>query len=290
MGLKYMPFFVGDYVADTGMLNTEEHGAYFLLLINMWTNGGRLPNVPRKLAAVAKLGPKKWAAIWPNLEHYFEVDGEWLVNRKLQRVMGKAEESSSQKSTAGRQGAAAKALKNQESAPNSAEASRAKAESKKESPTPKPKDSSSPPATARRRAPETPIPEGFPDDAARQAAQERIQAARVNVSVQREAMKFRDWCLSRDHRYRDWPAAFRNWIGKAIEFAGGDPAANVVTLPPNRDMELRMWRAWMQEFSRNRNCTWDRQRRGPRPDEPGCVIPADIMAEFGHQPALARAQ
>lgn len=49
----------------------------------------------------------------------------------------------------------------------------------------------------------------------------------------------------------------------------------------------RMWRSQMADWMEAPEI-WDRHARGPRPDEPGCRIPPEVMAEFGYTPPPTR--
>lgn len=55
------PFSIGDYMQDTVTLSAEEHGAYLLLLMAQWSNGGEpLPNDPCVLARICRMPRRRW--------------------------------------------------------------------------------------------------------------------------------------------------------------------------------------------------------------------------------------
>lgn len=59
-----MTISVPDYIADTMHLSTEQHGAYFRLLMFIHANGG-LPDDEPGLARVAGVSPFKWRRMRP---------------------------------------------------------------------------------------------------------------------------------------------------------------------------------------------------------------------------------
>ena len=69
----WMPLFIGDYLADTGHLTTEEHGAYLLLMFHYWRRGP-LPNDAKRLAAIVGLRKDAWSRAWGALEQFFTLD------------------------------------------------------------------------------------------------------------------------------------------------------------------------------------------------------------------------
>jgi uncharacterized protein YdaU (DUF1376 family) len=86
----FMPFYVGDYLADTSHLSCEEHGAYLLLLFAAWKRGGRLPNDPVQLARIAACPQRRWMKVWGIIAHFFHVEGDQLVQHRVVREVEKA--------------------------------------------------------------------------------------------------------------------------------------------------------------------------------------------------------
>lgn len=80
----WMPLYIGDYLGDTMQLTTEQHGAYLLLIMAYWKNGGALPAVDQQLAATCKMTADAWSNAKAMLEYFFDVNdapGYWTHNR-----------------------------------------------------------------------------------------------------------------------------------------------------------------------------------------------------------------
>ncbi|WP_083819124.1 YdaU family protein [Komagataeibacter oboediens] len=91
----WMPLYIGDYLADTAGLSTLQHGAYILLMMDIWRNGPA-PNNPHRLARIAKMDMATWEGeVWPELSHFFIVNDDGLLDQKrLRAEKNKAEEVS----------------------------------------------------------------------------------------------------------------------------------------------------------------------------------------------------
>lgn len=79
----WMPLYVADYLRDTTHLTRDQHGGYMLLLMACWNSGGRLPNDPGQLAAIARATPAEWRRMAPILLRFFQVDGEDIVHGRV---------------------------------------------------------------------------------------------------------------------------------------------------------------------------------------------------------------
>jgi uncharacterized protein YdaU (DUF1376 family) len=101
MSRPWMPFYVADYLADTGHLSTTQHGAYVLLIIHYWRRG-ELPDDDAKLARIAKLSVKNWTEfIKPDLQPLFH-DG-WH-HKRIDHELEKQEILRTKRAMAGRRG------------------------------------------------------------------------------------------------------------------------------------------------------------------------------------------
>jgi uncharacterized protein YdaU (DUF1376 family) len=87
-----MPVYIGDYLADTMHLSTEQHGAYLLLLFHLWRRG-ILHDDDASLGQITGLSKSGWSSHRPVLAAFFEIrDGLWhhgRVERERTRVSAK---------------------------------------------------------------------------------------------------------------------------------------------------------------------------------------------------------
>src|SRR5258708_36281942 len=94
-----MPVFIGDYLADTMHLSTEQHGAYLLLLFHLWRRGS-LHDDDGTLAQITGLTSTAWSQARPVLGEFFQIhDGLWRhgrVERERIRVAAKQQSNSKQ--------------------------------------------------------------------------------------------------------------------------------------------------------------------------------------------------
>lgn len=71
-----MPLYIADYLAKTSHLSAQEHGAYLLLIMHYWKNGG-LPANAQQLQRICRLDADAWEDAKVVLAEFFEIDNGW---------------------------------------------------------------------------------------------------------------------------------------------------------------------------------------------------------------------
>lgn len=69
----YMPLYTGRYLRKTRRLRDRHHGAYLLILMALWEEGGSLPDDSEELRQIACSDKRTWAATWAKIRPYFSI-------------------------------------------------------------------------------------------------------------------------------------------------------------------------------------------------------------------------
>jgi uncharacterized protein YdaU (DUF1376 family) len=88
----WMPLYIGDYLADTARLTTEQHGAYLLLIMDYWRSG-KLPDNDQVLAQICKLSPDAWSNAKAMLKQYFDIDEGFWIHKRIESEIAEAKEN-----------------------------------------------------------------------------------------------------------------------------------------------------------------------------------------------------
>lgn len=93
----WMPLYIGDYLSDTMHLTTEQHGAYLLLIMAYWKNGGPLPASDEQLAAICRMPTDAWSNARVVLENFFHLsdEGKW-ESKRVEKEMQSAGQKKAQ--------------------------------------------------------------------------------------------------------------------------------------------------------------------------------------------------
>lgn len=105
----WMPLYIGDYLADTSHLTTEQHGAYLLLLMALWKRGGDgLPDVDANLAAAARMPTTRWKVARMALIDgvLLRTDGKAVTQKRLDEELTRAGQITKARANAGAKGGA----------------------------------------------------------------------------------------------------------------------------------------------------------------------------------------
>lgn len=237
----WMPLWIGDYLADTMSLTRDQHGAYLLLIMAYWRNGGPLLADDDELAATARATEAEWPKLRARvMEKFFtERDKLWHHDR-IDREIAQSQERAQKAESKARAAADARWSKPSSNAPSNAPSiPQAKLE---ECPSPSPSSISpslrSGEGGARKRG--TRLPDDWePSEADRAFCLQK----RPDLDLQATALQFRNHWTAKpgaDAVKLDWAKTWQNWVLR--EKPG--PAAKKQGAPPTesffeRDLRLR---------------------------------------------------
>jgi uncharacterized protein YdaU (DUF1376 family) len=86
-----MPFYVGDYRADTQHLSPAQHGAYMLLIMHYWQHGG-LPDDDEQLARIVGMTAAEWRKNRPVIRAFFREGWQHpRINREIETALAQYE-------------------------------------------------------------------------------------------------------------------------------------------------------------------------------------------------------
>lgn len=73
MERAYMPLYIGRYFRKTRRFRDRHHGAYLMILMTLWEEGGSLPHDLEELRGLACSDPRTWPATWAKIAPFFTI-------------------------------------------------------------------------------------------------------------------------------------------------------------------------------------------------------------------------
>ena len=287
MALPYMPLYVADYLGDTQHLTCEQHGAYLKLLMCLWRAEGELPNDRLKIARMVGLTPARWDKIAPEVMAFFHSNLAYFWSPRLNAELQKADEYLAQKRAASESAHEAKRLKKQETGLPGGVPTTVTVTTKDLFQDSLPSDTSMSPAEAceaiwseapvqaRKRSGKGPLLKALVAAKARRknlaAIRQAVGAYYLDPEKSKEDYRWARGVhrVVQDDYWESWAQA------EGVEHI-------------DVDLQRRNWRSQMRSWLA-KDYPWNRDARGPAPDEPGCRIPLEIMAEFNYAPPQRQA-
>lgn len=95
MAKAWMPFYIADYLADTGHLTTEQHGAFVLSLFHYWQSNQPLPANAVQLQMICRcMDAAKFVQIWDVVSMFYIREGDSWRNNRMDKELAKAHQLS----------------------------------------------------------------------------------------------------------------------------------------------------------------------------------------------------
>ena len=231
--INYYKFNIGDYAAATRHLTMLEHGAYRLLLDLYYTTEAPIPADLKE--AVRRAGARtkeEEQAVETVLREFFEETAAGWIHRRCEQEIEAYQAKATTNRIVGKRGGRPKQETQTVSEKNPQETQTVSEKNPQETQTVSEKNPQETLTTNHkpintplaplsggrpaRRKPRTALPDGFTPSPA------GIELARSHgLDVQAELQRFVDHHTAAGSLMADWQAAWRTWIGKAVEFGRG---------------------------------------------------------------------
>jgi uncharacterized protein YdaU (DUF1376 family) len=105
MAKAWMPFYVADYLADTGHLDHEEHGVYVLAIMHYWQTGKPLQANAKQLQSICRcFASDKFEQIWVNVSAFFVLTDAGWKHERVEQELAKARQLSEKRKESGQKG------------------------------------------------------------------------------------------------------------------------------------------------------------------------------------------
>lgn len=110
-GSTWMPFYIADYLRDTGHLTVSEHGCYMLLLMQGWPRNGLLPLDDERLRMLGRMNKREWKRSRETILAFFTRTENGYRQKRLDKEISIAGAIVDQRKAAGRTAGLASAAK-----------------------------------------------------------------------------------------------------------------------------------------------------------------------------------
>lgn len=288
----YMKLFWGDYHKATRHLNRSQHGAYFLLIGEAWRLGGSLPDDDSMLAAWALCTPAEWVEIKPTVLAFFALRrGRWVHDR-VREELAHYESISRKRKEAGREGGKTRGgkRKGKSEAIATQKPPKSESESELELEPPFPPEES-PVEYAFRLWNETAARCDLPKalsltEARRKSINKRLDDAGLDGwRAALEAVEVSKFCRGlapgRDFKADlDFVCQARSFQRLREGSYGRDVAPPSTPAKPTDALDP--WRRRVRAFKAEKH--WNRSEWDGPPGSPDCIVPAEVLLEFGYEP------
>lgn len=114
MSLPYMKFYVNDYLGSTRRFTTLQHGAYLMLLVEMWQEGPWIDSDEDYLIEVTGLTKRQFKSCWPKIFKKLVSENGKVSHPRLVKDYQEAEAKRIQNAANGKKGGSKKPKKTQE--------------------------------------------------------------------------------------------------------------------------------------------------------------------------------